>query len=73
MIFSYQRSAPTARLRLNGATCESDSVMLGNDTANVESCVRWVIDAVVDIWNFELKRYDMLTVLFLVFSVNDWL
>ena len=37
LIFSYQRSAPTARLRLNGAICDSDRVKFGNDTERVES------------------------------------
>ena len=39
-IFSYHFSAPTARLRLKGLTCDSEMLKLGKETLRVESWVR---------------------------------
>ena len=53
LIFSYQRSAPTARLRLNGDNCDIVTVRFGNDTVSVESLVRCDTFAVVEKLHFE--------------------
>ncbi len=52
LIFSYHRSPPTERLRLNGAVCDMVTVRLGNDTESVESCVRCDMLAVVEMLHF---------------------
>ena len=47
-IFSYQRSPPTARLRLKGEVWARVTVKLGKETLRVESWVRWAMLAVAD-------------------------
>ena len=74
LIFSYHFSLPTAFLRLNGAVCDIVSVILGNYTVSVESDERCEILADVDKLHFEFGNlYVMLTLLLVVFSVNELL
>ena len=67
-IFSYQRSLPTARLRLKGKVRLIVMVMLGSVTAMEESRVVWLILMFAEMVNGLLgKRFVMLIEELLVF------